>query len=343
MADYLRVDGAPAAEVSRYLGRVTQKLPSDAESAYVAGALAFRDGNLDVAKQKLAQANTLNQAATQHALLRASCAVGAAVAAGGRQGRRQAAAADGAGGQHATTIGRARCWRSSMRAGGAAADAAGRRGDAVRRRRRCAPSGAAASGAAQKPDKVDDKIDAAMAQRRLRQADRAGRSPERERPRQRGAQALRQGAVAAPERPRGDHGARLLRSRRREVLVGGRSLQARAGAVAELRRRDHRAGRGLQAARRSPRGAQLVQAVPVVAAERAQGDDGQEQHSRSRAEAAASDAPSAPAADEPKKDAAASGSDAGRAQESDEPKKAAGDDDKPVQLPRPPTSDEPPP
>jgi tetratricopeptide (TPR) repeat protein len=51
---------------------VAQKAPSDAEAAYVAGALAFRDGNLDGAKSKLGQANTLNQAATQHALLRAS-------------------------------------------------------------------------------------------------------------------------------------------------------------------------------------------------------------------------------------------------------------------------------
>ena len=42
------------------------------EAAFVAGALAFRDGNLDGAKSKLTQANTLNQAATQHALLRAS-------------------------------------------------------------------------------------------------------------------------------------------------------------------------------------------------------------------------------------------------------------------------------
>jgi tetratricopeptide (TPR) repeat protein len=72
MADYLRVDGAPAAEVDRYLGRATAKAPSDAESAYVAGALAFREGNLDAAKARLTQANTLNQAATQHALLRAS-------------------------------------------------------------------------------------------------------------------------------------------------------------------------------------------------------------------------------------------------------------------------------
>ena len=72
MADYLRVDGAPAAEVDRYLTRATAKAASDAESAYVAGALAFREGSLDAAKAKLAQANTLNQAATQHALLRAS-------------------------------------------------------------------------------------------------------------------------------------------------------------------------------------------------------------------------------------------------------------------------------
>jgi predicted Zn finger-like uncharacterized protein len=72
MADYLRVDGAPAAEVDRYLTRATAKAASDAESAYVAGALAFREGNLDAAKAKLTQANTLNQAATQHTLLRAS-------------------------------------------------------------------------------------------------------------------------------------------------------------------------------------------------------------------------------------------------------------------------------
>ncbi|HEX9102194.1 MAG TPA: zinc-ribbon domain-containing protein, partial [Polyangia bacterium] len=72
MADYLRVDGAPSAEVQRYLDRATKKAPGDAESAYVAGALALRDGNLDSAKAKLTQANTLNQAATQHALLRAS-------------------------------------------------------------------------------------------------------------------------------------------------------------------------------------------------------------------------------------------------------------------------------
>jgi predicted Zn finger-like uncharacterized protein len=72
MADYLRLDGAPAAEVQRYLGRATAKRPGDAESAYVAGALAFRDGNLDAAKSKLTQANQLNQAATQHALLCAS-------------------------------------------------------------------------------------------------------------------------------------------------------------------------------------------------------------------------------------------------------------------------------
>jgi len=72
MADYLRVDGAPQVEVERYLGRAAQKSTTDAETAYVAGALAFRDGNLDAAKAKLTQANTLNQAATQHALLRAS-------------------------------------------------------------------------------------------------------------------------------------------------------------------------------------------------------------------------------------------------------------------------------
>ena len=33
MADYLRVDGAPAAEVERYLGRATAKAPNDAGDA----------------------------------------------------------------------------------------------------------------------------------------------------------------------------------------------------------------------------------------------------------------------------------------------------------------------
>jgi Tfp pilus assembly protein PilF len=72
MADYLRVDGAAAAEVQRYLTRATTKRPNDPECAYVAGALALRDGQLDEAKAKLTQANQLNQAATQHTLLRAS-------------------------------------------------------------------------------------------------------------------------------------------------------------------------------------------------------------------------------------------------------------------------------
>ncbi len=72
MADYLRVDGAAAAEVQRYLTRATTKKPNDPESAYVAGALALRDGQLDEAKAKLTQANQLNQTATQHTLLRAS-------------------------------------------------------------------------------------------------------------------------------------------------------------------------------------------------------------------------------------------------------------------------------
>jgi predicted Zn finger-like uncharacterized protein len=72
MADYLRVDGAAAAEVQRYLTRATAQKPNDPESVYEAGALALRDGRLDEAKSKLTQANQLNQVATQHALLRAS-------------------------------------------------------------------------------------------------------------------------------------------------------------------------------------------------------------------------------------------------------------------------------
>ena len=72
MADYLRVDGAPSAEVDRYLGRATAKRANDPESAYVAGALAFRDGKLDEARARLGDANRLNQQETQHALLRAT-------------------------------------------------------------------------------------------------------------------------------------------------------------------------------------------------------------------------------------------------------------------------------
>lgn len=72
MADYLRVDGAPPAEVDRYLTRATTRRPADAESAFVGGAVAFRDGKLEEAKAKLQQANQLNMAATQHPLVRAT-------------------------------------------------------------------------------------------------------------------------------------------------------------------------------------------------------------------------------------------------------------------------------
>jgi predicted Zn finger-like uncharacterized protein len=72
MAAILTASGAPAADVDRYLSRATQKRAADAECAYVAGALAYRDGKLEEAKAKLQQANSLNQAATQHVLLRAS-------------------------------------------------------------------------------------------------------------------------------------------------------------------------------------------------------------------------------------------------------------------------------
>jgi predicted Zn finger-like uncharacterized protein len=72
MADYLRVDGAAAAEVQRFLTRAQAQKANDPESVYIAGALALRDGQLDEAKAKLTQANQLNLAATQHTLLRAS-------------------------------------------------------------------------------------------------------------------------------------------------------------------------------------------------------------------------------------------------------------------------------
>lgn len=60
MADYLRVDGAPAAEAERYLKRALDKAPGDAETVYVAGALALREGRADEAKTKLTQALQLS-------------------------------------------------------------------------------------------------------------------------------------------------------------------------------------------------------------------------------------------------------------------------------------------
>jgi predicted Zn finger-like uncharacterized protein len=72
MADFLRVDGAPAAEVDRYLRRASEKLATDAETAYVAGALLYRDGKNEEARRKLEQANTLAQASFHQPLLPAS-------------------------------------------------------------------------------------------------------------------------------------------------------------------------------------------------------------------------------------------------------------------------------
>jgi tetratricopeptide (TPR) repeat protein len=63
MADFLRVDGAPAAEVERYLKRATEKAPADADAAFVAGALSFREGQADAARTQLDQALKEAQAA----------------------------------------------------------------------------------------------------------------------------------------------------------------------------------------------------------------------------------------------------------------------------------------
>ena len=70
MADFLRVDGAPAAEAERYLKRALDKRPDDAEATYVAGALALREGKLDDARTKLDQSLQLARAAARP-LLRA--------------------------------------------------------------------------------------------------------------------------------------------------------------------------------------------------------------------------------------------------------------------------------
>jgi Tfp pilus assembly protein PilF len=146
MADYLRVDGAPAAEVQRYLERAAAKRPNDAEAVYVAGALALRDGKLDEAKAKLAQANQLNQAATQHALLRASMLLARVdMQTGDREGARlQLQTVLAANKQHD----RAAALQAQLEAEGAAAApavAAAASGTTV------APSGPTAAGAATAP------------------------------------------------------------------------------------------------------------------------------------------------------------------------------------------------
>jgi predicted Zn finger-like uncharacterized protein len=72
MADFLRIDGAPAAEVERYLSRALAKTPNDAEAVFVGGALAWRENKPDEAMPKLLQANQLSQAsAGKQPLLRA--------------------------------------------------------------------------------------------------------------------------------------------------------------------------------------------------------------------------------------------------------------------------------
>jgi hypothetical protein len=71
MATYLRVDGAPTVEVERYLDRALARRPGDPETAYERGALAQRDGQLDVARARLAEANQLSSSTTQQVLLRA--------------------------------------------------------------------------------------------------------------------------------------------------------------------------------------------------------------------------------------------------------------------------------
>jgi predicted Zn finger-like uncharacterized protein len=71
MADYLRVDGAAAPQVERYLRHATELAPDDAELVYVQGALAAREGRVGDAQRLLERANQLNKQATQHDLLRA--------------------------------------------------------------------------------------------------------------------------------------------------------------------------------------------------------------------------------------------------------------------------------
>ncbi len=71
MGDFLRVSGAPAAEAERYLDRALAKSPNDAETVYLAGAILFREGQDEPAREKLEQADKLMLAQGGPALLRA--------------------------------------------------------------------------------------------------------------------------------------------------------------------------------------------------------------------------------------------------------------------------------
>ncbi|HZS39430.1 MAG TPA: tetratricopeptide repeat protein [Polyangia bacterium] len=85
MADYQRVDGAPAAEVERYLKRALDKQPGDAESVYIAGALLLRENKPEEARVKLEQANQLAAGTAQHGLLRAQFLLAKIAIAGGKR------------------------------------------------------------------------------------------------------------------------------------------------------------------------------------------------------------------------------------------------------------------
>ena len=84
MADFLTLDGAPASQVEESLRRSEARRPDDPELRYVRGALLLRDGKLDEAKALLEEANRLNQAKTQHDLLRADYLLASIAVAHGR-------------------------------------------------------------------------------------------------------------------------------------------------------------------------------------------------------------------------------------------------------------------
>ncbi len=347
MADWLRVDGAPGAEVERYLSRVAQKAPSDAEAAYVAGALAHRDGNLDGAKTKLAQANTLNQAATQHALLRASYLLARIeLSAGDKAGAKQALQTVlAANAQHD----RARALLATFDSDSVPAAPSGATVQppvaaatpSGATAKPTAPSGASASGAAAKADKTGDEAGGDYG-KLVAQADRLSENG-------RAKEARKLYDKALQQRPSGieaimglgycdldgekfsaavDHFKRVLSI----SPTYGDAMIGLAEAY-KLRGDRHEALNWYrQYLVSQPAGPKATMAKNNIR--------DLEPRDQPKTDAPKPDEPKPTASappEEPKKPAAAAASDDKKAEEA--PKA----DDKPVQLPRPPTSDEPPP
>lgn len=91
MAAFLTVSGAPAAQVETFLKRSESALPDEADTAFVRGWLAFREGRLEEARTRLEQASRLQVARTRHDLPRAQLLLAEIAVAQGRRDEARAA------------------------------------------------------------------------------------------------------------------------------------------------------------------------------------------------------------------------------------------------------------